>query len=125
MDQPLYCRNFYSPGVNGPGGFADELVARADKCFVIEGLDPMVVVMTELLACCCRNCCAHESDRVPISPYDVFSRECKHRSDAYRRYGHRRHHAGAVQGRDICRVEFTQQQGSGRGLRPAGPFGIS
>lgn len=50
-DQPLYCRNFYSLGVNGPGGFADLVVVRAEKCFPLAGLDPMVAVMTEPLAC--------------------------------------------------------------------------
>jgi D-arabinitol dehydrogenase (NADP+) len=50
-DQPLYCRNFYSLGVNGPGGFAELVVVRAEKCFPVAGLDPMVAVMTEPLAC--------------------------------------------------------------------------
>lgn len=50
-DQPLYCRNFYSLGVNGPGGFAELVVVDADKCFALDGLDPMVAVMTEPLAC--------------------------------------------------------------------------
>ncbi len=50
-DQPLYCRNFYSLGVNGPGGFAELVVVRAEKCFPVAGLDPLVAVMTEPLAC--------------------------------------------------------------------------
>lgn len=50
-DEPLFCRNFYSLGVNGPGGFADMLVVPAEKCFVLDGLDPMVAVKTEPLAC--------------------------------------------------------------------------
>ncbi|MEN3360474.1 MAG: D-arabinitol dehydrogenase [Mycobacteriales bacterium] len=50
-NQPLYCRNFYSLGVTGPGGFADLVVVRAEKCFPLAGLDPMVAVLTEPLAC--------------------------------------------------------------------------
>src|SRR6476619_5612102 len=45
-DQPLDCRNFYSLGVNGPGGFAERVAVGADKCFALDGLDPMVAVMT-------------------------------------------------------------------------------
>jgi D-arabinitol dehydrogenase (NADP+) len=50
-DQPLYCANFYSLGVTGPGGFAELVVVRAEKCFALAGLDPMVAVLTEPLAC--------------------------------------------------------------------------
>jgi D-arabinitol dehydrogenase (NADP+) len=50
-DQPLYCRNFHSLGVTGPGGFAELVVVRAEKCFPLGGLDPMVAVLTEPLAC--------------------------------------------------------------------------
>ncbi|MDQ6921833.1 MAG: alcohol dehydrogenase catalytic domain-containing protein, partial [Candidatus Dormibacteraeota bacterium] len=31
-DEPLFCQNFYSLGVNGPGGFADFVLVRAEKC---------------------------------------------------------------------------------------------
>jgi len=62
-DQPLYCENFYSLGCNGPGGFADLLVARADKCFPLDGLDPMVAVMTEPLACA-----MHGADSLGLAP---------------------------------------------------------
>ena len=34
-NQPLYCRNFYSLGCNGPGGFAQYVVVNADKVFAI------------------------------------------------------------------------------------------
>lgn len=50
-DQPLFCRNFYSLGVNGPGAFAEYVVVRAEKCFPAGDLDPAVAVMTEPLAC--------------------------------------------------------------------------
>jgi D-arabinitol dehydrogenase (NADP+) len=50
-DQPLYCRNFYSLGVNGPGGFAEATLVRAEKCFPAGDLAPEVAVMTEPTAC--------------------------------------------------------------------------
>ena len=34
-DQPLYCENFYSLGVTGPGGFAEYVVVNHDKVFRI------------------------------------------------------------------------------------------
>jgi D-arabinitol dehydrogenase (NADP+) len=49
--QPLFCRNFYSLGINGPGGFAEYVAVRAEKCFDADGLDPLVAVTTEPLAC--------------------------------------------------------------------------
>jgi D-arabinitol dehydrogenase (NADP+) len=50
-DQPLFCRNFYSLGVNGPGGFAEATRVRAEKCFPAGDLPPEVAVMTEPTAC--------------------------------------------------------------------------
>jgi D-arabinitol dehydrogenase (NADP+) len=50
-DQPLFCRNFYSLGVNGPGGFAEATIVRAEKCFPADDLAPEVAVMTEPTAC--------------------------------------------------------------------------
>ena len=61
--QPLYCANFRSLGVNAPGGFAELMVARAEKCFAIEALDPMVAVMTEPLACA-----MHGADTLALAP---------------------------------------------------------
>ncbi len=61
--QPLYCANFRSLGVNAPGGFAELMVASAEKCFPIEGLDPMVAVMTEPLACA-----MHGADTLALAP---------------------------------------------------------
>jgi D-arabinitol dehydrogenase (NADP+) len=49
--KPLYCSRFRSLGCNAPGGFAELMTARAAKCFPLDGLDPAVAVMTELLAC--------------------------------------------------------------------------
>ena len=50
-DQPLFCRNFYSLGVNGPGGAAEAVIVRAEKCFAADDLAPDVLVMTEPTAC--------------------------------------------------------------------------
>ena len=50
-DQPLFCRNFHSLGVTDDGGFAGYVIARAEKCFVVEDLADEVAVMVEPLAC--------------------------------------------------------------------------
>ncbi|MBV9281975.1 MAG: zinc-dependent alcohol dehydrogenase family protein [Chloroflexi bacterium] len=50
-DEPLFCRNFYSLGVNGPGGFAEYVLVRAEKCFPADDLAAEVAVMTEPTAC--------------------------------------------------------------------------
>jgi len=50
-DQPLFCRNFYSLGVNGPGAFAEFVIVRAEKCFPVDDLSPSTAVMTEPTAC--------------------------------------------------------------------------
>lgn len=50
-DEPLFCQNFYSLGVNGPGGFAEYVVVQAEKCFPADDLVPDVVVMAEPTAC--------------------------------------------------------------------------
>lgn len=50
-DQPLFCRNFHSLGVTGPGGCADVVAVRAEKCFAADDLPLEVAVMTEPTAC--------------------------------------------------------------------------
>ena len=50
-DEPLFCRNFYSLGVNGPGAFAEYVIVLAEKCFPADDLDPATAVMTEPTAC--------------------------------------------------------------------------
>ena len=50
-DEPLFCRNFYSLGVNGPGAFAEFVIVRAEKCFPADDLNLSVAVMTEPTAC--------------------------------------------------------------------------
>ena len=49
--EPLFCLHFQSLGVNAPGGFAEQVVTRADKCFAAEDLPPDVAVLAEPLAC--------------------------------------------------------------------------
>ena len=61
--KPLYCENFRSLGVNAPGGFAELMVARAEKCFPIDALDPFVAVLTEPLACA-----MHGADTLALPP---------------------------------------------------------
>ena len=51
-NQPLYCENFYSLGVTGPGGFAEFVVVNHDKVFSISdrlGFDQ--AAMAEPTAC--------------------------------------------------------------------------
>jgi D-arabinitol dehydrogenase (NADP+) len=50
-DKPLFCRNFYSLGVNGPGAFAEYVIVRAEKCFPADDLSLATAVMTEPTAC--------------------------------------------------------------------------
>jgi D-arabinitol dehydrogenase (NADP+) len=50
-DEPLFCKNFYSLGVNGPGGFADFVLVRSEKCFPVDDLSEEVAVMVEPTAC--------------------------------------------------------------------------
>lgn len=51
-NQPLYCENFYSRGVNGPGGFAEYVIAGHDKVFPIsDNLTFDEAAFTEPTAC--------------------------------------------------------------------------
>lgn len=49
--EPLFCKNFHSLGVNGSGGFAEQLVSRADKVFPADDVPTELAVLTEPLAC--------------------------------------------------------------------------
>jgi D-arabinitol dehydrogenase (NADP+) len=49
--QPLFCSNFQSLGVNAPGGAAEQVLVRADKCFVADDLRNEKGVFAEPLAC--------------------------------------------------------------------------
>jgi D-arabinitol dehydrogenase (NADP+) len=50
-DEPLFCKNFRSLGVNAPGGFAERVLVSAAKCFPAGDLPLEVAVMTEPAAC--------------------------------------------------------------------------
>jgi D-arabinitol dehydrogenase (NADP+) len=62
-DQPLFCRNFLSLGVNAPGGFAEYVVVPAAKCFDASDLPTEVAVMTEPTACA-----VHGMDVLDLKP---------------------------------------------------------
>lgn len=49
--QHLFCEDFRSLGVNGPGGFAESLVSPAHKVYPADDLAPDVAVLAEPLAC--------------------------------------------------------------------------
>jgi D-arabinitol dehydrogenase (NADP+) len=49
--RPAFCENILAQGVNAPGGFAEFVVASADRCFVVNDLDPEVAVFAEPTAC--------------------------------------------------------------------------
>jgi D-arabinitol dehydrogenase (NADP+) len=50
-DQPLFCENFRSLGVNAAGGFAESMVSPAHKVYPIDDLAEDVAVFAEPLAC--------------------------------------------------------------------------
>jgi D-arabinitol dehydrogenase (NADP+) len=49
--EPLFCRNFRSLGVNGPGGVAERVLTPADKVFAADDIPTDVAVFAEPLAC--------------------------------------------------------------------------
>jgi D-arabinitol dehydrogenase (NADP+) len=49
--RPAFCRRLVAQGVNAPGGFAEQVLTDADRCFVVDDLDPEVAVLTEPVAC--------------------------------------------------------------------------
>lgn len=49
--RPVFCRNVAAQGVNAPGGFAEQVLTDADRCFVVDDLEPEVAVLTEPVAC--------------------------------------------------------------------------
>jgi len=61
-NQPLYCENFYSLGVTGPGGFAEYVLVNQDKVFPIcDTLSFDQASFTEPTACA-----VHGMDRMDI-----------------------------------------------------------
>jgi D-arabinitol dehydrogenase (NADP+) len=61
--EPLFCENFHSLGVNGPGGFAERVVSRADKVFFADDLPTDLAVLAEPLACA-----IHGMDVLDLTP---------------------------------------------------------
>lgn len=49
--RPAYCTALSAQGVNAPGGFAEFVITDADRCFVVDDLDPEVAVLAEPVAC--------------------------------------------------------------------------
>jgi D-arabinitol dehydrogenase (NADP+) len=65
-DQPLYCENFYSLGVNGPGGLAEYVLVGHDKVFKIpDSLSFDQAAFTEPV-----SCAIHGMDRFGVQPGD-------------------------------------------------------
>jgi D-arabinitol dehydrogenase (NADP+) len=60
---PLFCRNFLSLGVNAAGGFAEQVVSRADKVFDADDLPIDLAVFAEPLACA-----VHGMDVLDLKP---------------------------------------------------------
>jgi D-arabinitol dehydrogenase (NADP+) len=61
--RPAFCANVRAQGVNAPGGFAEYVVASADRCFVVGDLDPEVAMFAEPMACV-----IHGLDVLALSP---------------------------------------------------------
>ncbi len=61
--KPEYCATILAQGVNAPGGFAEFVIASADRCFVVNDLEPEVAVFTEPTACV-----VHGLDKLALSP---------------------------------------------------------
>jgi D-arabinitol dehydrogenase (NADP+) len=61
--RPAYCERLVAQGVNAPGGFAEYLLTDADRCFVVDDLDPEVAVLTEPVACV-----VHGLDMLGLAP---------------------------------------------------------
>jgi len=64
-NQPLYCENFYSLGVNGPGGFAEYVAVNHDKVFHLGDLSYDQGVLVEPTACA-----VHGLDMMDVKPGD-------------------------------------------------------
>ncbi|WP_382308014.1 zinc-dependent alcohol dehydrogenase family protein [Herbiconiux sp. UC225_62] len=61
--RPAFCRYILAQGVNAPGGFAEFVLASADRCFVVNDLDPEVAVFAEPTACV-----VHGLDVLAVAP---------------------------------------------------------
>jgi D-arabinitol dehydrogenase (NADP+) len=61
--RPAYCLFLVAQGVNAPGGFADYVLTDANRCFVVDDLEPEVAVFAEPTACV-----VHGLDRLALAP---------------------------------------------------------
>jgi D-arabinitol dehydrogenase (NADP+) len=61
--KPLFCSAFVSLGCNAPGGFAEYVVVRAEKCYAMDSVPPEVAVFTEPL-----SCAMHGVDVLALNP---------------------------------------------------------
>lgn len=61
--KPEYCEMILAQGVNAPGGFAEFVIVSADRCFVVNDLDPEVAVFAEPTACV-----VHGLDKLELVP---------------------------------------------------------
>src|SRR4051794_18909170 len=53
--RPAFCLHLVAQGVNAPGGFAEQVLTSANRCFLVDDLDPEVAVLTEPVACVVRG----------------------------------------------------------------------
>lgn len=65
-NQPLYCENFYSLGVTGPGGFAEYVVVNQDKVFHISDR----LAFDEASFAEPTACAVHGMDMIGLKPGD-------------------------------------------------------
>lgn len=61
--KPEYCTTILAQGVNAPGGFAEYVIASANRCFVVNDLDPEIAVFAEPTACV-----VHGLDKLELAP---------------------------------------------------------
>lgn len=61
--KPEYCTTVLAQGVNAAGGFAEFVLASANRCFVVNDLDPEVAVFIEPIACV-----VHGLDKLELAP---------------------------------------------------------
>jgi len=61
--RPAFCEFIVAQGVNAPGGFAEFVVTAADRCFVVNDLEPEVAVFAEPVACV-----VHGLDMLKMAP---------------------------------------------------------
>lgn len=50
-----FCTSVVAHGVNAPGAFADSVILKAERCFVVNDLEPEVAVLAEPVACVIRG----------------------------------------------------------------------